>query len=131
MVIHWALNEPVYFGSYTTHVRFDTDFPRNSAYWRWYGKIYRKVLEKMKGTRYRFRIDSQPLGGILPPDTWPLATEVADSVIISVPPDAAPGLYTISVRMSQKTQYPNYRAADLLTDEDFFSGANVGRLIIE
>ncbi len=130
-VIYWALNEPVPFGSYASHIRFDTDFPRKAIYWRWYGKIYRKVLEKIKGTRYRFRIDSQPLGGVLPPDTWPLATEVADSIVISVPPDAAPGEYTISVRMSQKTQYPNYRAADLLTDDDFFSGTNVGKLIIE
>jgi len=130
-VIHWALNEPVYFGSYMAHIRFDTDFPRTAFYWQWYGKIYRKVLEKIKGTRYRFRADSQPLGGILPPDTWPLATDVADSVIISVPHDAAPGLYTISVRMSKITQYPNYRAADILTDEDFFSGTIVGRLIVE
>ncbi|MCU0639581.1 MAG: hypothetical protein MUF59_06910 [Candidatus Krumholzibacteria bacterium] len=130
-VIHWALNEPVYFGSYMAHVRFDTDFPRTAFYWQWYGKIYRKILEKIKGTRYRFRADNQPLGGILPPDTWPLATDVADSVVIKIPHDAAPGLYTISVRMSQTTQYPNYRAKDILTDDDFFSGTNVGRLIIE
>ncbi len=130
-VIYWVLRESVPFGSYVAHIRFDTDFRKNAVYSGWYGKIYRKILEMTKKTRYRFRADHQPFGGIFPPDVWPPAREIADGISIKVPLDAAPGEYTVSVRMAQKPQYPNYYPGDILTDDDYFSGEPVGKIVVE
>ncbi len=129
--IGWAASAPVQFGSYISFLRFDTDFEKNSLYREWYGKIYRKLLEKKKGIRYRFRIDRLPLNGIFPADMWPVGREIMDEVTINIPTDISPGEYIISLKMAKRTQYPNYYVKDILGDDDFYSGVPVGKIVIE
>ena len=54
-----------------------------------------------------------------------------DEVDISIPSDIAPGEYLISLKMAGQTQYPNYYLGDILSDDDFYSGMPVGRIVIE
>jgi hypothetical protein len=84
----------------------------------------------MHEERYRFRYDHVPVGGIYPPDRWPLFESVTDTVTIMIPRDIAPGDYIISVSFSKSLRYPNYSLGDLLRDEDTFSGQPVGRITI-
>ena len=128
--LEWVRTGEIEPGSYKVYVRFDTSFKRGPFYSSAYGKIYRKALEKMRGERYRFRHDHVPVGGIYPPDRWPLFEAIADSITIRVPGDVAPGEYTVSIRFSRSLRYPNYTLEDLLTDEDMFSGEPVGRITI-
>jgi hypothetical protein len=129
--IEWVADGPCAPAGYISYIRFDTDFEKGSLYRQRYGKIYRKILERRQGVRYRFRADRSPLGGLFPPDRWRPGIVVEDHFAIHIPRDIAPGEYTISVRMSHRTQYPNYTLADLLTDQDSYSGVAVSRVTIE
>jgi hypothetical protein len=128
--ITWVAIDHCPFSSYVAFMRFDTGFPKSALYARAYGKPYRKVVESFTQYRYRFRIDFQPLGGIAPPDAWPLLREVHDSVRVVIPRYVAPGPYTVSLRLAEKPQYANYVLGDILTDDDFYNGAVMGKLVV-
>jgi hypothetical protein len=122
VAITWVAAERCPFSSYVAYLRFDTDFPKVEFYRESFGKPYRKILEKYTGHRFRFRFDFQPLSGVVPPDTWPLMHEIRDTVYVPIPRDIAPGTYTLSCKMAEKPQFPNYVLKDILTDDDFYSG---------
>jgi hypothetical protein len=121
--ITWVATERCPLSSYVAYLRFETDFPKGVLYRPAWGKPYRKIIEKVKGHRYRFRIDFQPFGGIVPPDTWPLLREMHDRVRVRIPRDVSPGIYTMYLKMADRPQYPNYVLKDILTDNDFWRGA--------
>ena len=126
--ITWVATERCPLSSYVAYLRFETDFPKNALYREAWGKPYRKILEKANGHRYRFRIDFQPFGGIVPPDTWPPLREMHDRVRVEIPRDVSPGPYTIFLKMADLPQYPNYVLKDILTDDDFYRGAAVAAI---
>lgn len=130
MNITWVAERRCPFSSYIAYLRFDTAFPKNSLYRAAFGKPYRKAVEFLSRRRFRFRIDFQPLSGLFPPDSWPPMREVRDHVRVAIPRDIAPGSYTISLKMAEKPQYPNYVLKDILTDDDFYSGVAVGSITI-
>ncbi len=121
--IVWVATGRCPLSSYIAYLRFETDFPKNALFRDSWGKPYRKILERANGRRYRFRIDFQPFGGIVPPDTWPPLREMSDRVIVGIPRDVSPGPYTIFLKMADLPQYPNYVLQDILTDDDFYRGA--------
>jgi hypothetical protein len=126
--ITWVATEQCPLSSYVAYLRFETDFPKGALYRESWGKPYRKIIERVNGRRYRFRVDFQPLGGIVPPDTWPLLREMHDRVSVEIPRDVSPGAYTIFLKMADLPQYPNYVLRDILTDDDFYRGAAVATL---
>jgi hypothetical protein len=130
MNVTWVAIDRCAFSSYIASVRFDTGFQRNTLYRKSFGKPYRKLLELFTRHRYRFRIDFQPLGGISPPDTWPPMREVRDWVSVAIPLDAAPGVYTVSLKLGEKTQFPNYSLKDILTNDDVYSGRAVSTILV-
>ncbi|UCF05088.1 MAG: hypothetical protein JSV33_14385 [bacterium] len=117
--------------SYTTYLRFDTDFEKGRWYRASYAKPYRKLVEFLRGQRFRFRTEHLPLEGIYPPDRWPPRTVIRDHVTVRVPRDIAPGRYSISVKLTTKTHTPNYTINDLFSDADMYSGAVMGTVLIE
>jgi hypothetical protein len=118
-------------GSYVTFVRFDTDFEKGTLYHPAYGKVYRKLIERVSGHRYRFRVDHLPLHGVLPPDRWPPLREIFDHLLIRVPKDISPGDYVVSVKLTPRPHSANYTMRDLFTDDDFYSGTPVASVRIE
>ena len=129
--IEWVALRKAPIKGYICYSRFDTDFTKNKLYKEWYGKIYRKVLEHLKGERFRFRQDFQPLNGLFPPYSWPPMYSIEDSVVVRVPTDITPGHYNVSLRLDVKTQYPNYSLGDILSDEDKYSGEVVDTITVE
>ncbi|GEM_PF-2737851 len=116
---------------YSSVIRFDTDFERGRLYHRAYGKLYRKIREYLKGQRYRFSIEHMPFQGLYSPDLWPANRVVEDSASVRIPKDIAPGVYSISIRMFRKIQYPNYTLKDIFTNDDFYNGIAIKTVIIE
>ena len=129
--IEWVAREKCDYKSYLSYIRFDTNFNKGILFNKRYGKIYRKILEKTKKHRFRFRYGHLPLNGIFTPDKWPPMHIIKDSMIINIPEDIASGEYTISVKMSERPQYPNYSLKDILSDNDYFNGPDMGKIIIE
>ena len=130
LTVDWVRTGDVPAGNYIAYFRFDTRFPKGALYNTHYGKIYRKVIERIRGERFRFRHDHFPFRGIHPPDLWPQGLAVRDVLEIKVPEDIAAGEYSISVRLARVTQYPNYDLGDFLRDEDVFAGRAVGVIVI-
>jgi hypothetical protein len=128
--ITWIATRRCPFSSYIAYLRFDTPFPKGPLYSPAYGKPYRKAVELFTGRRYRFRTDFQPLGGLFPPDAWPPMREVRERAVVTIPRAIARGTYAISLKLTEKPQYPNYMLTDILTDRDFYSGAAVGSIVI-
>jgi hypothetical protein len=130
-VIDWRAPMPLPAGSYRVAVRFDRDLPRGVRPPAWLAKPVRKLIERSRGERYRFREDHLPVDGEYGVDLWRPGETVVDSFAIVVPADVAPGDYRVQTHVLHQPHYPNYRLSDYFFDRDYYSGAVVGRLRIE
>jgi len=129
--IEWVAARKFDYGSYISHIRFDTDYERDFLYSQWYSKIYRKILEGIRGYKFRFRYSGVPTNGMFTPEKWPPMQVVTEALNIKIPGYITPGEYTISVKMAKQTAYPNYSLRDLINDDDRFDGPDFGRITIE
>lgn len=129
--ITWVATEELPFDSYAAHLRFDTDFEKSMLYNEAYGKLYRKIYEALRGNLYRFRRDFQPFNGIFPPDTWETMHEMRERVTVRIPENVSPGRYAVSLKITIKSQYPNYTWSEIVTDTDMYSGTVMNHIVIE
>ena len=129
--IEWVSCEGLSPGSYIVVLRFDSDFKKGVFYSSYYGKIYRNIHEIIKGARFRFSVGHLPLKGLYPPDKWPANMIVKDRIVVSVPGDVSPGVYSVSVKMFRGTQYPNYTLGDIFMDADSYQGVVMGRITVQ
>jgi hypothetical protein len=130
IVIDWHSPRALPAGSYQVAVRFDRALPRGFAPPAWCAKPARKLLEKLRHERYRFREDHLPVGGDYGVDQWRADQVVRDSTVVHVPFDVAAGDYQVQVAMLRQPHYPNYRLADYFFDRDYYSGVPVGTLLV-
>lgn len=131
ITIEWVAKREIEPRGYISHLRFDTHFEKGPLYHDSFGKPYRKILERIQGLRFRFTVEHLPLNSTYPPDKWPVLRVVRDVLSVRIPDDIATGVYSISVRMSEKSQYPNYTLRDIFTNEDGTSGVVMGEILIE
>ena len=129
--LEWIRTGEISAGSYMAYFRFDADYPKGRLYNHSYSKLYRKLIESIRGKRYRFRHDFIPMGGIHPLDQWPLMRRINEKISVSIPEDIEPGYYDVSVKLVHSVKTPNYHIKDLLRDDDIYSGEVVARIRIE
>jgi hypothetical protein len=110
-------------------VRFDralpSDVPRAPQS---LSKLWRKLVERSRRERYRFRADHLPTNGAYGVDRWRPDEVVRDPFRVVIPGDVATGEYAVRVNMVRQPHYPNMDLSDLLSDDDFLSGLAVARL---
>jgi hypothetical protein len=125
----WRVERSLPAGSYRVAVRFDRALPADAPPGpKGFSKPWRKLLERLRGERYRFRDDHLPLGGAHGVDRWRPDQVQQDAFRIVVPGDVAPGDYTVKVTMVHDAHYPNLRLRDFLDDDDVLDGVEVARL---
>ena len=129
--IDWHAPRQLAPGAYEVAVRFDRELPRGFAPVAWLGKPARKLLERSRHERYRFRADHLPIEGDYGVDRWRADEVVRDSFAITVPADSAPGAYRAEIRMLRQPHYPNYRLGDFFFDHDYYSGLPIGTLVVD
>lgn len=127
----YAGSTPLAPGSYTVFVRMDAREPSGWLYADAWQKPYRKVVERLTGKRWRIRASHRPLNGVLSPDQWQWGEIIEDRSILPLPPNMAPGVYQVRVRMLRLPHYPNTTLRDYLSDDDSMSGRIVARVVIE
>lgn len=118
-------------GSYQVVVRFDRPLEGTLDPPDLLAKPVRKLLERAQGRLYRFRADHLPAAGDLGVDLWERSQVIRDSFQVVVPRVAAPGHYTVRVRMNRQPHYPNLRLSDYFFDQDHFAGVVAGEIEIE
>jgi hypothetical protein len=127
----WRAASALPAGAYRVGVRFDralpADVPRAPG---WVSKPWRKLVERVRGERYRFRSDHLPVNGAYGVDRWSPGEVVQDTFRITVPHDVAPGDYVVRVSISRQPHYPNLRLRDITSDDDYLNGREMARLQI-
>jgi hypothetical protein len=98
------------------------------------GKLGRKILERVRGVRYRHRQDWIPGAGTgisaLPPDLWRPGKVENDRIVVRVPAGLAPGRYAVLMGVGSFPNMPNHTLADYFTDRDLYSGVPVDTVTI-
>jgi hypothetical protein len=117
-------------GSYTVFVRLDGPAPRGPLYHDLWQKPYRKLAERVTGRRWRVRESHRVTHGIFGPDLWRPSEVVADSTLVVLPPDVAPGPWVVRIRMLRLPHYPNSTPRDYLSDDDSFNGTAVDTVLV-
>jgi hypothetical protein len=118
-------------GSYIVAVRFDRALPGGWKPPAAVAKPARKLIERVRGERYRFREDHLPVGGAYGVDLWAPDQVVRDSFTITVPHDVADGAYQVQIRMLVQPHYANYRLSDYFLDHDYYTGLKVGSFVVK
>jgi hypothetical protein len=127
-VARWHAVRPLDAGAWQVVVRFERDLPAGCAPPAFLGKPARKLLERLRHERYRFRADHLPAGGAYGADLWRTDEVVQDSFALQVPTDVADGTYRVVVRMLRQPRYPNLRLSDWFFDRDHHEGVPAGTL---
>ncbi len=128
-VLEWHAPRALPAGSYEVAVRFDRRLPAGvPAAPAAVSKPWRKLVEKLRHERYRFRADHLPTDGAYGVDRWGTDEVVRDSFRVVVPGDVAPGEYAVKVTMTHEPHYPNLRLRDLTSDDDVLDGVTMARL---
>jgi hypothetical protein len=109
-------------------VRFDRPLPGDFRPPAPVAKPVRKVIERLRRERYRFRHDHLPAGGAYGLDLWRADEVVRDSFAFAIPTDIAEGDYHVRIRMITQPHYPNVRLRDYFAEDDYLSGLEVGAL---
>ena len=125
-VADWRALSALPGGSYMVSLRFEQPMPGGFTPPSLIAKPARKVLEKIRRERYRFRDDHLPTAGAYGVDLWRPSEVVRDSFQFTVPADAAPGYYRAEIRMNRSPHYPNLRLSDYFSDRDYYSGVPMG-----
>lgn len=127
-VAEWRALQSLRGGSYLVSVRFEGRMPGGFAPPAWMAKPARKVLERLRHERYRFRDDHLPTAGAYGVDLWRPDEIVRDSFDYVVPADVAPGYYRTEIRMNRSPHYPNFHLGDYFFERDYFSGVPMGMI---
>lgn len=98
---------------------------------QWTEKPFRKVLEKMRGRRYRFRWTRYP--GTLDCPLYLMNRENYLPVALTIPlPSAMPaGRYRVSLQLARGSVFTVLRVSDFLSDHDVYDGLTMGVLTVE
>lgn len=118
-------------GTYVVAVRFDREHLDLPFGGRPFPKITRKIVEKIKRERFRFRQDHMVRGGLFPPDAWSEGEIVEDNARIAVPTDIAPGRYRVQAKMLRVSNQENHWLHDYFFDDDNYTGVEIGEVTIQ
>jgi hypothetical protein len=127
-VADWRVHEPLPPGSYTVALRFDRVTRHQPQPPAIIAKPLRKIIERIRGERYRFRADHLPVGGAYGVDLWRPEQVVRDTFMVAVPRDVAEGDYVVRIRMLKQPHYHNVHLRDYFFEDDYYAGMKMGSL---
>ena len=128
----WKAARPVSYGlPFEIVVRLDTAFPKGRFYRDWYGKQYRRVVERRERRWYRFTWTARLRSGSAQPDLWRPGETRRQDFAIPLPSALAPGAYEMRVLARRAPYLPVRTPADYLSNEDSQSGTPVGMVYVQ
>ncbi len=111
-------------------IRIDAAFPRGALYRDWYGKQYRRIIERRGGAYYRFTWRRRLMSGPAYPDMWEEGRVVRQDFSLPLPASIAAGPFEVRVKVIRATYLENRRIADYLSNDDSLQGVPVGMVYL-
>ena len=111
-------------------IRIDAAFPKGALYRDWYGKQYRRIIERRSGGYYRFTWRTRLMSGPAYPDMWEAGRPVRQDFALPLPVSVAPGPYEVRVKVIRASYLENRSAADYLSNDDSLQGVPVGMIYL-
>ncbi len=111
-------------------VRIDAPFPRGSLYREWYGKQYRRMIERRGGRYYRFTARTRLMSGPAYPDMLGAGAGARQDFALPLPASLAPGAYEVLIKVIRAPYLENRRVADYLSNDDSLQGVPVGMIYL-
>ncbi|MCX5752698.1 MAG: hypothetical protein NTW97_03515, partial [Candidatus Krumholzibacteria bacterium] len=111
-------------------IRIDAAFPKGALYRDWYGKQYRRIIERRGGAYYRFTWRIRLMSGPAYPDMWETGRSVRQDFALPLPASIVPGPYEVRVKVIRAPYLENRSVADYLSNNDSFQGVPVGMIYL-
>lgn len=111
-------------------IRLDTEFPTGPFFRPWYGKLYRRRIERQGGVLYRLTRTYRVVSGIAQPDQWGTGAAVRQEFSLVIPRGMAPGDYEVKVSVRRAAYIPNRTIHDYFVNEDSLDGETVAGITI-
>ncbi|MFA4948767.1 MAG: hypothetical protein WC674_09730, partial [Candidatus Krumholzibacteriia bacterium] len=111
-------------------IRIDAAFPRGALYRDWYGKQYRRIIERRGGGYYRLTWRTRLMSGPAYPDMWEEGRSVRQDFALPLPASIAPGPYELRVKVIRAPYLENRSVADYLSNDDSLQGVPVGMIYL-
>ncbi len=112
------------------NLRLDRDYPQGGLYRPWYDKQYRRIVERKKGTFYRYTAGGMIRSGSTMPERWGTGEDSGQRLFFVLPDNIAPGRYDLGLIVRRETYLPNRMIKDYLRNRDSLSGTLIGRIDI-
>jgi len=121
--ICWSENGKIDFGlPFYWTVRFDTDFRKGPFYRKWYGKLYRRTVERRRGELYRYTVSGRLFAGGRQPDMWTAGDRERQEIRIGIPYGMSRGDYTVGISVDRRAYLPDRKLRDYFLNEDSHAG---------
>ena len=128
----WRASQDVAFGlPLETAVRINTDFPEGTLYRTWYGKQYRRIVERRNGCFYRLTWRSRLMSGYAYPDMWEARRVVKQDFSLALSPWLAPGPYEVRIKVYRTPYLVNRGIPDYLLNDDSLQGVPLGMIYVQ
>ena len=111
-------------------IRIDAAFPKGALYRDWYGKQYRRIIERRGGGYYRFTWRTRLMSGPAYPDMWEAGRSARQDFALPLPASIMPGPYEVRVKVIRAPYLENRRVADYLSNDDSLQGVPVGMIYL-
>ncbi|HEY5132613.1 MAG TPA: hypothetical protein VII85_02905, partial [Candidatus Krumholzibacteriaceae bacterium] len=112
-------------------IRIDTPFPKGRLYREWYGKQYRRIVERRSGCFWRLTWQSRLMSGCAYPDMWETGRAVRQDFSLPLSRALAPGAYELRVKVRRVPYLANRYVRDYLSNDDSLQGLPVGMIYIQ
>ena len=127
----WTSTGEVDFGlPFYWTVRLDTDFRKGPFYRKWYGKQYRRRVERKRGEFYRHTVSGRLTGNGRQPDMWKEGEKVRQEIRVRIPYAMADGDYEVKVSVQRWAYVSNRHIRDYFLNEDSYTGYDAGTVTI-
>ena len=127
----WSLENDYKFGlPLMWTIRFDTDYTKGAFYRKWYGKQYRRMVERSNNTFYRFTVSKPLKGEGSYPDIWKVGEIVNQKFTFMLPEVINPGNFRIRIKVWAKSYLPNRILSDYMSNDDSVQGEFIRDIFI-
>jgi len=128
----WRTQQPIRFGlPLELTIRIDGGFPKGRWYRQWYGKQYRRIVERRRQAFYRETWSVPLASGSRMPDQWSAGTAVREPFALAISPWMAPGRYDLRVKVWRRAYLPNRTVSDYLSNEDSLEGSVAASIVVQ